>query len=357
MNTLSSSSPTFLPREIIFEMLSYLSVKSLLRFKCVRKHWNSITQDFRFICHHYNHARFLISKKAIDEFKLLSSKGLILEYAIRPSHLIPSSPNLRYRIRNPAVHHQILEIPDSEKPILNMCMVFDPDNQVLKLLSVVSDDELIGDHQVIGYEVLDLRNEESIYSWRSVNLPQQSRGGTRMCKLVKKHTNQIKVVIAVGTAYIIWDAEAYSHLEIDILDMVNDSYIGHTIFPTGNFYTKDDGILWNGKLSLAKIVEEELHVLVLDVYKKQIKWADHGKLIIKLPFLKELSVVPQIKLLYVYITNKLYFLWRDKESICSFDITTGKLTTLVSSYKESQILYITRPCLFTFRGMQSSSSQ
>lgn len=42
-----------------------------------------------------------------------------------------------------------------------MCMVVDPDNQVLKLLSVVYD-ELIGD-QMFGYEVLDLWNEESVY--------------------------------------------------------------------------------------------------------------------------------------------------------------------------------------------------
>ncbi|XP_055816333.1 F-box protein At1g30790-like isoform X2 [Solanum dulcamara] len=362
MSILSSRSPIFFPGEIIFEMLSYLPVKSLLRFKCVCKHWNDITQDFRFICLHYKRSPYYIGKMApqsnttTDEFKLLSSKGLILEYAIRPSHLTPSSPNLRYRIRNPEVHHQILEIPDSEKPILNMRMVFDTDNQILKLLSVVYDDELVGD-QVIGYEVLDLLNEDSSYSWRPLNLPQQSRGETRICKLVKKHTNQIKLVFASGTAYSIWNAEAYSHLGIDILDMVNDSYIGHTTFPTSDFYTKNDGILWNEKLALAKIVKEELHVLVLDVYKKQIKWADHGKLIIKLPFLKELSVVPQIKLLYVSKTDKLYFIWRDKESICSFDITTGKLTTLVSSYVESQVQYITRPCLFTIKGMQSSSSQ
>lgn len=345
----SNNSSVLLPTDIILDILSYLPVKSLLRFKCVSSNWNGITQDFRFICLHYKHIPVFIGRRsATDEFKVLSAKGLVLEYATRP---LPPSPNFRYRIRNPEMDDQIFEVPDPEKPILNLLLVVDPDNQVLKLLSLVYD-ELLGD-QVLGYEVLDLRSKESSYSWRPINLPQQCRGETRMCELVKRHTNQTIVVFSFGTAFSIWDAEAYSYIGIDILDMVNDSYIGHTTLST-SFYTKDDFMYWNGKLSFAKIVKEELHVLVLDVYKKQIKWADE-KLIIKLPFLKELSVVPQIKPTHISNSNILYFLWRDKESVCRFDIRMGKLTTVVSNYKESQVLYFPGPCLFTFKGMQSSS--
>lgn len=350
----SNNSSVLLPTDMVFDILSYLPVKSLLRFKSVCSNWNGITQDFRFICLHYKRVPVFIGKKLpqSDEFKLLSSSGLVLEYATRPSHL-PPSPNLRYRVRNPEMDHQILDIPDPEKPILNLCLFVDPNRQLLKLLSLVYDESL-GD-QVLGYEVLDLRSEESgTYSWRPINLPQQCRGETRMCELVKRHTNQTIVVIASGAAYSIWDAEAYSCIGIDILDMVNDTYIGHTTLST-SFYKKEDCMYWNGKLSFAKIVKEELHVLVLDVYKKkQIKWADE-KLIIKLPFLKELSVVPQIKLSYVTNTNDLYFLWRDKESVCRFDMRMGKLTTLKSNYKEPQVVHIFGPCLFAFKGMQSSS--
>uniref|UniRef100_M1CBT2 PORR domain-containing protein n=1 Tax=Solanum tuberosum TaxID=4113 RepID=M1CBT2_SOLTU len=276
----------------------------------------------------------------------------------RPSHF-PCSPNLRYHVRNPELHDQIVEIPDSEKPILNMQMVVDPNNKVLKLLSLVYD-ELLEDQvldQVLSYEVLDLQSEGSNYSWRPINLPQHSRGKTRMCKLVKKHTGQIKVVFTnLGIVYSIWDAEECSHIGIDILDMVNESYIGHTTLPTC-FYTKDDCKLWNGKLSFAKIVKDEVHVLILESYnKKQMKWAD-GKLIIKLPFLKDVSVEPVIKLLYLSNTNKLFFVWRDKESIHSFDIKTGKLTIILSNYKLSQGLYLSWPGLFTFKGLQSSSGQ
>ncbi|KAH0727083.1 hypothetical protein KY284_002948 [Solanum tuberosum] len=368
MNILSSNTtPLFLPKDIIFDMLSYLPVKSVQRFKCVSQLWNIITQDFRFICLHFKHVRPLINynKKSeenittTDEYKLIFSRGLVLEYATRPSHF-PCSPNLRYRVRNPELHDQIVEIPDSEKPILNMQMVVDPNNKVLKLLSLVYD-ELLEDQvldQVLSYEVLDLQSEGSNYSWRPINLPQHSRGKTRMCKLVKKHTGQIKVIVFtnLGIVYSIWDAEEYSHIGIDILDMVSESYIGHTTLPTC-FYTKDDCKLWNGKLSFAKIVKDEVHVLILESYnKKHMKWAD-GKLIIKLPFLKDVSVEPVIKLLYLSNTNKLFFVWRDKESIHSFDIKTGKLTIILSNYKLSQGLYLSWPGLFTFKGLQSSSGQ
>lgn len=107
MTILSSNSSTFLSRGIICDILSYLPVKSLQRFKCVCKHWNGITQDFHFICLHYNRTPFYIGKNPpqsseTDEFiQHSSSKGLILEYATRPQH-------------------QILDIPNSEKPILHV---------------------------------------------------------------------------------------------------------------------------------------------------------------------------------------------------------------------------------------------
>ncbi|KAG5616484.1 hypothetical protein H5410_016308 [Solanum commersonii] len=78
-----------------------------------------------------------------------------------PSHF-PFSCNMRYRIRNPKVYHQIREITDSQSHILSMCVVFDPHFHVLKLLAFIVYDFSV---KSIDYEVLDLRNEESSYSW------------------------------------------------------------------------------------------------------------------------------------------------------------------------------------------------
>lgn len=43
MNTLSSNLLplySFIPNDIIFDLLSYLPIKSVQRFKCVSRHWN-----------------------------------------------------------------------------------------------------------------------------------------------------------------------------------------------------------------------------------------------------------------------------------------------------------------------------
>lgn len=150
---------------------------------------------------------------------------LLQEYATRPSHF-PFSHNMRYSIRNPEMHHQILEIPDSRSHILSMCIMFDPDFQVLKLLSYI-------DFSVksIDYEVL-VQNEESSNSWRPlINLPQQRQGDTRMCN---KQSKQIKVLFAMGTGYMLCEATA---------NTVNDSYV------------------WSYYFSYELLHERRLHIL------------------------------------------------------------------------------------------------
>ncbi|XP_009612796.1 uncharacterized protein LOC107771610 [Nicotiana tabacum] len=352
MMTILTSSSIFLLKEIIFEMLSYLPVKSLLRFKCVCKHWNATTQDFQFICLHFKRCPVLINKKPLEiesyatGFIILSTIGLILEYLIC---WVASSPNFIYRIRNPEMH-QILEIPDSQNPILNMHMVVDTDNQLLKLLSVI---HVIGDPGLpLGYEVLDLRNEEGTYSWQTLDLPKESRGETTILQnRICRHSTLFKIVDAIGTAYSMWDT-TNSHIGIDIVDMVNDSYIGHTTFPNG-FYSKDDCILWKRKLSFAKVVKDEVHVMVLEDYnKQQIKWAE-AKLIIKLPFLKEV-VQEQIKVLVGRRSKLCFSRWNwDKKSICTYDFKTGKVTTIVSSCNNSDLFEFITPCLFACKGMHA----
>ena len=46
--------PITLPDELITEVLSFLDVKSLMRFKCLSKSWNSLTSDPFFVELHLN---------------------------------------------------------------------------------------------------------------------------------------------------------------------------------------------------------------------------------------------------------------------------------------------------------------
>ncbi|XP_027769140.1 uncharacterized protein LOC114075087 [Solanum pennellii] len=335
--------PIFLSSEIIWNMMSYLSVKSVLRFKCVCKNWNVIIQDFQFICLHYERSPASITKKPPGttteevEFKPLDSVGLLLEYSSTNTTL-----NYKYRVRNPEIQHQIFEIPDSQHFIVNMSLVFDPLYHVLKLLSYIHDNQL-----VIGYEVLDLCNEEGSYSWR----PLVRKGETRLSSPIIKRS-KIKALFALRTGYIIWDIA--SATGIDIVDMVNDSYIGHINFPTSNFYNKhDDCILWNEKLSLAKLVKDELHVLLLD----KAQWADVS-LIIKLPFVVVSAVQEQITVIRCGDSDKLMFKWKNdtdkkKEPLCFYNIKTGKLEISRLNCTELFNYVYRRPCLVTFKGINT----
>ncbi|KAL0363267.1 UNVERIFIED_CONTAM: F-box protein [Sesamum calycinum] len=52
----SSVRRQLLPHELVFEILSWLPVSSLLRFKCVSKRWSSTIQDPAFVDVHMKRA-------------------------------------------------------------------------------------------------------------------------------------------------------------------------------------------------------------------------------------------------------------------------------------------------------------
>nr|XP_033512017.1 uncharacterized protein LOC117276762 [Nicotiana tomentosiformis] len=115
-------------------------------------------------------------------------------------------------------------------------------------------------------------------------------------------------------------------LKFDVLDMVNERYIGHTTFPRGGCFSKlslcSINLLdWNGRLSFAQLVKGELFILVLHDYRN-LKWAER---IIKLTFLKLDN-----KELFTFFTcvdkSILLFMRQDKKSLCAYDIYTRKLT-------------------------------
>ncbi|CAN4118531.1 unnamed protein product [Withania somnifera] len=71
--------------------------------------------------------------------------------------------------------------------------------------------------------------------------------------------------------------------------MVDETYFGHTTFPRASFFSKLSLCTihlldWNGLLSFAQLIKDELQVVVLDDHTK-LKW-NETKRIIKLQFLK-----------------------------------------------------------------------
>ncbi|CAL5191986.1 unnamed protein product [Lathyrus oleraceus] len=70
----ASTSTTFVPDELITEMLPYLTVKALIRFRCVCKSWNSFISDPTFVKLHLHRS----SQKA--NFTLVSFNGSVVSF-------------------------------------------------------------------------------------------------------------------------------------------------------------------------------------------------------------------------------------------------------------------------------------
>ncbi|XP_015164999.1 putative F-box protein At3g10240 [Solanum tuberosum] len=322
-----------LPEAIIEQILSCLPVKALLRFKSVSKDWNSIILDHHFIFLHSENSSLLIyNKSENDEFVVLDGcKGLLLEQSIVNNSRL-------YRIRNPEIG-QLVQLPNPQNnPSLLMTLDFLPSKQVFKILSIYKDENSLN----LGCEILTIGNESSCL-WRLLELP--------TCQNVENVTN-CHVFVTSEVAYCIWGIiDQTAAIKIDILDMENEIYITTATLPRGNFTSKlgfDNYIQWNEKVSFGKILNDELHVLVLDDYKTN-KWIEE-KRTVKMKNLKEED--EPIEILSVN-DLELYFLLPEKKSFYRYNFTSGKVDIVLSDYDDSKILAVFHSSLYTLNGMQS----
>ncbi|OIT29098.1 hypothetical protein A4A49_22859 [Nicotiana attenuata] len=200
-----------------------------------------------------------------------SSDGLWLLQSL--SSVSPS----RCRVSFPPLL-QYLEFPGPQNPSLCSAIEFIPSTRAVELVSVHEDE-----NQVLGYEVvhigpIDNIATTTIYSWQELQVPELFKYGerkrTNLDSFPKSAAREgVVLFFRRGVAYCIWAAENNLDIHVDILDMVNESYIGHTTLSVGTFIS--DGLNriqlldWNGQLSFAEVVNDELHVLVLDDYRKK----------------------------------------------------------------------------------------
>ncbi|KAM3376746.1 hypothetical protein P3S68_009159 [Capsicum galapagoense] len=248
------------PDEIILDILSYLPLKDLHRFKFVnRKLWNT----------------------------LLLHPDWIIRILSFSSH-IP--------------HIQQFEIPSPPTPYLCIGMDFVPSIQAVKLLSVVvvvhqHDHSLIKLFMLGVMEILIIVGKVLTCL---INVPKIARG--RKFRFFWGEGRSVAYCISQD------DDDIDVDTEVDILDMENDGYIGHTTFPKG-FSTTVNLLDWNGHLSFAEIVKDELHVLVLQDYKR-LKWAQTKQIIRLMPsFLQRIDVTDTAVCVHKYL---LFFVRRNK---------------------------------------------
>ncbi|WMV13070.1 hypothetical protein MTR67_006455 [Solanum verrucosum] len=314
-----------LPDKLIFYILSYLPLSSLFKFRSVCKLWNTLFLHPHLAFLHYRNSESGLNLDDLTgtlketentlkdlenedrdqvEFSITttSSQGLYLQKFTS----IHDSSTKRYRIEC-SILRQRLDIPNPLNPSLCIALDFVFDSLAVKLVSV---------HEH-GYEILSLGigRDKSTYCWRDVKLPNLHHENNKR--------NGIQVFFRTGVAYCIWHIDDCTDIEIDVLDMVNETYIGHTILPRG-FFTSPSLMDWNGQLSFIEQVNDELRVLVLNDYKK-LRW-DETTRIMKLNFLMELMTF------IAFADNSvLFYMKQDKKSFCSYDMNTEILNTTVLS--------------------------
>uniref|UniRef100_K4B3I6 F-box associated domain-containing protein n=1 Tax=Solanum lycopersicum TaxID=4081 RepID=K4B3I6_SOLLC len=241
-------------------------------------------------------------REEVEFISTTSSQGLHLKKFTS----IHDSSTKRYRIEC-SILRQRIDIPNPLHPSLCIALDFVFDSLAVKLVSV---------HQH-GYEILSLGigRDKTSYCWRDVKLCPENN---------KRRNGRIQVFFRKGVAYCIWYIDD-DDMEIDVLDMVNETYIGHTTLPRGGFFARPSLMDWNGQLSFVEQVKDELRVLVLKDYRK-LRW-DETTRIMKLNFLKE-----ELMTFIAFADNSvLFYMKQDKKSFCSYDMSTGIQNTSVLS--------------------------
>ncbi|KAK4733460.1 hypothetical protein R3W88_007721 [Solanum pinnatisectum] len=261
-----------LPDEIIYQILTLLPLSSLFKFKSVCKLWNTL-----YLHPHFTKLRDELRSLHLIDVKInaamlkvpfatisRSIEGLCLQKTV-------SSCPLRYRIYSPTFH-QMQTIPNPQNPSIYMALEFVSsfNQEAVKLVSIHKNE-----HYSLGYEILALRIGiyQSTYTWRAVKVPPYFQR-QRQSRNIGKRKKRIDVVFRKELAYCLWYIETGDFrddvdLEIDVLDMVNEKYIGHTTFPAGFVFPKfsvrrNDLFDWKGMLAFDQQVKDALHVLVFD---------------------------------------------------------------------------------------------
>ncbi|CAI9087729.1 OLC1v1021876C1 [Oldenlandia corymbosa var. corymbosa] len=249
----------FLPPETVFEIISRLPVKSLLVFKTVCKLWCSMIEDRKFVEVHMKRSNTIyVCKEKGDtkEFECLAVKdGLLVE-----KHRITK----KYRIQNPATKYK-LDLPDPHHNLKYTKLVYLPSTDTYKLINVYGKKG----SRLGGCEVLSIGTD---MAWRTLDIPSFY------------DLNRRRMKGSYGSIDDRFYYMRFSSHQIVCLEMDSESFKILKV-PQALFQSWDSvvPISWDKKLSLAKVLGLELHVWVLEDYKKQ-TWGER-KRIISLSFL------------------------------------------------------------------------
>ncbi|PIN14257.1 hypothetical protein CDL12_13116 [Handroanthus impetiginosus] len=245
----------FLPNEVICAILCWLPVVSLLRFKSVCRHWNSITQDCKFINEHICRSPGLWVHKTISttptsqaEYVCLTScTGLTLE---------AGTFTRKFRLRNPSTR-KILDLPEPNRTVYrdsNIAMCYVPSTSDVKLVYPYSN--------AVSYGCCKILTAGTDPAWRKIDL-------SFCCNPANFNVETILIDNVYYVMRLSGDQEMFC------LEMENEQ-LSRIKIPRYFFldWTRVWSVEWRGKLSLACIEDDGIHLWVLENWREQ-KWAEN----------------------------------------------------------------------------------
>ncbi|KAI9198492.1 hypothetical protein LWI28_016848 [Acer negundo] len=295
----------FFPREIFFEILSWLPVKYLVRYKCVCKQWYKLIEDRSFIMKHMSRSEPVIVYFE-DKVENLDVDGTIVLEKFRIIHVFAGlilewgDISGKYRLRN-FTTQEIFYLPNSDKNTFILTADYNLSGEIM-FVSVYGDKHT----SVKGFEVLNIDKDDK---WRPLKFPipenvESFRSVTRLL---------ITSVNTVYHIYLVDDGISKVYIDVYSVDMNSGCLFKNTL-PRGYFSDlfKVFLFIWNGCIAFGDIVEEKLNVIVLEDHRKN-KWSETN-IVIPLTFLKENPDLKKNILPTSFDHGKLWFCSEHKDS-------------------------------------------
>ncbi|PRQ44415.1 putative F-box domain-containing protein [Rosa chinensis] len=288
-----------LPFDSIVEILSWLPVESLLRFKCVCKRWCSLIQDYNFILKNMDRTSTMLlfypCKSHDENFEFVSScAGLCMEKSASES----ASNSTVFRIRNPATH-QVLYLPDPPPYTSSVDFAFNSLTGECKVLCFYWEKLYLNVPAAFGFKVITIGKDEQ---WRPLELPDQNKlRKKRAFRGYYSRVNKVEGVCHLFQIITFTDEDEDMYLEVQSLDLWSEHFTTNTLPQGVSLDWNEVSVLrWNNCLSVGYMKEESLDLMVLQDYKER-KWSPNMIIIpVKGPkkndgrpkFAKEITKIP-----------------------------------------------------------------
>ncbi|KZV37710.1 hypothetical protein F511_32611 [Dorcoceras hygrometricum] len=326
-----------LPHDLIFEILSWLPVESLLRFKTVCKFWRDTIQEHYFTNLNMRRRSLIdidimweeYERDSGDDTKFFtagsSCNGILLERCRLTN---------KYRVRNPLTNH-VLQLPSTNHtgPAKILLTRFVVRTQEYKMVSYHWDKTT----KRSGFEVLTIGTDST---WRPLD------GPTNLHFVDHEVAGRLYDDVFYVRGWSIAGDQIVICLDM-VTEQSKEVAAPLCLFPAWRNARVSE---WRGKFSMATMVEKQIHACVLEDYKKS-KWGVQ-KIVIAELFLKDHPQLIEYEIVGL-VGNKLRVIDRWRKMYWEYDINTGNFRCKYSAPASANKRFVGyTPSMVYFRGMQ-----